>query len=280
VAKQAEGIALVTGAGRGLGRAIALELARRGFEVVATLRDPARGAALAEQARREALRLRLEPLDVTRPETIRIPDGLRVLVNNAGVEGAWLPVEEAPLSLWREIFEANLFGLVEVTRRAIPSLRASGGGVVCNVTSCSIRAPMPFLAAYRASKAAVSALGESLCTELAPFGIRVLEIQPGAIATDMLATIASPPEAVRSRVYEPMAWRVHERRAPQAAAGTPPERAAAAIADAILEHGGPLRRTCDPMGAALIEAWRAGGDESLLRGMLALFAGEAADEGR
>jgi deazaflavin-dependent oxidoreductase (nitroreductase family) len=100
-------------------------------------------------------------------------------VNNAGVDTAYLPVEHAPLALWREMFETNLFGVVEVVRRAVPSLRAAGGGVVCNITSCSYLVGVPFYAAYRASKAAVGALGESLRAELAPFGIRVLEVMPG-----------------------------------------------------------------------------------------------------
>jgi len=81
---EAEGVALVTGASRGLGRAVALELARRGFEVVASMRDPDAGAALLAEARAESLALRIDRLDVERPETIRVPAGLRVLVNNAG----------------------------------------------------------------------------------------------------------------------------------------------------------------------------------------------------
>src|SRR5438067_13919045 len=115
------------------------------------MRDPSAGAGLPDG-------VRVERLDVTRPETIRLPTGLRVLVNNAGVESAYLPVEHAPMEQWREIFETNVFGVVAVTRAAIPLLREAGGGVICNVTSSSLLAPMPFYAAYRASKAAVSAL--------------------------------------------------------------------------------------------------------------------------
>ena len=171
---EASGIALITGASRGIGRAVALEMAQRGFEVVATMRDPGAGLSLTEEARKLGGLLRVDRLDVERPETIRIPDGLRVLVNNAGVEGEYLPVEESPLDLWRRIFETNVFGLVEVTRRAIPTLRASGGGVICNVTSSSLLFPMQLYAAYRASKAAVAALGESLRAELASFGILIV----------------------------------------------------------------------------------------------------------
>src|SRR6266542_2444743 len=161
------GIAAVTGASRGIGRAIALELARRGFDVVATMRDPAAGAGMSDEAAEAGGRL-------------------RVLVNNAGVEREHLPVEETPLELWRDMFETNVFGLVEVTRRAIPLVRAAGGGVICNIGSSSILAPVPFYAAYRASKAAVSAFSMTLRAELAPQGIRVVEIMPGPIDTDML----------------------------------------------------------------------------------------------
>jgi len=268
---EASGTAVVTGAGRGLGRAIALELAGRGFDVLATLRRPEQAADLPGLARERGGRLEPARLDVTRPETIALPDDVRVLVNNAGVEGPWLPVEEAPLEVWRAVFEANVFGLVEVTRRALPALRRAPGGVVCNVSSSSLFAPMPFLAVYRASKAAVSALGESLRVELARFGVRVIEVVPGAIETDMLAGVAAPPAAVDSAVYGEAARRAHALRAPAAAAGTAAPVAARAIADAILDDASPLRVACDPMGAGLLEAFRAQDDESLQAPLRALF---------
>jgi len=269
----AEGIALVTGAGRGLGRAVALELARRGFEVVATARRPEALADLPGEA--PSGRLRVEALDVTRPDTLRLPDGLRVLVNNAGVEPEYLPVEHTPEATWREIFETNVFGLVEVTRRAIPVLRASGGGVVCNVTSSSLLGPVPFYAAYRASKAAVSALGESLRAELAPFGIRVLEILPGPIATDMLARSDRLPEAARWPEYRAMAERLQAGRQQSAALTTSAPDAARAIADAILDPDAPLRVGCDPLARGLLDGWRAQGDEAFQRAMLPAFVGKS-----
>jgi NAD(P)-dependent dehydrogenase (short-subunit alcohol dehydrogenase family) len=268
---QAEGIALVTGASRGIGRALALELARRGFDVIASMRDPAAGAPLAAQARREGLSLRVVRLDVTRPEAFDPPEGLRVLVNNAGLEGAQLPVEHCPAEQWREIFETNLFGLLELTRRAIPRLRAAGGGVVCNLGSASVLVPMPFFAAYRASKAAVSALGESLRAELAPFGIRILEILPGATDTDMLQRSDHVPEAAAFPEYRAMAARVDRARRGAAARLAPAAGVAAAIADAILDDAAPLRVAPDPMGAGLLDAWRKHDDEAGMRTMLALF---------
>jgi NAD(P)-dependent dehydrogenase (short-subunit alcohol dehydrogenase family) len=269
---RAEGAALVTGAGRGLGRAIALELARRGFAVHAGVRDPRQREALLASARGEGLHMVALHLDVTKPDSIVMPAGLRVVVNNAGVDKEYLPVEHAPLSLWREMFETNLFGVVEVVRRAVPQLRESGGGVVCNVTSCSYLTAVPFYAAYRASKAAVGALGESLRAELVPLGIRVLEVMPGPIDTDMLAASDRLPEAAAHAGYQALAEKLLAGRRAVARMTASPESAARAIADAILDDASPLRVACDPLGAGQLEAWRTHGDEELMRAMLGLAA--------
>jgi len=194
----AEGLAVVTGASRGIGRAVAIELAERGFDTVATMRDPAEGADLID-------RMGVERLDVCDPESINLPEGLRVLVNNAGTESDNLPLEFMPIENWHKIFDTNVFGLVEVTRRAVPRMRAAGGGVVCNITSSSELAPVPFLGTYRASKAAVTALGESLAAEIAQFGIRVVEVMPGPIETDMLATSDRPAAAIAHAEYRALA---------------------------------------------------------------------------
>lgn len=268
---EAEGTAFITGASRGLGRAVALELARRGFEVVATMRDPRAGATLADEARKFGGRLRVDRLDVELPETIRIPEGLRVLVNNAGIEVEYLPVEEASLDLWRRVFETNVFGLVEVTRRAIPRLRENGGGVICNVTSSSVLFPMPLYAAYRASKAAVAALGESLRAELASFGIRIVEILPGPIATDLLAGSDRVPEAAAYEPYRALAERAHEARRHVADLITSAEEAARAIAEAILDDTGPLRHGCDPLARSALEGWRKTDDEEWMQRFLESF---------
>jgi NAD(P)-dependent dehydrogenase (short-subunit alcohol dehydrogenase family) len=246
------GLALVTGASRGLGRALALELARRGLHVVASMRDPAAGAALRDEAHAAGLALELARLDVTRPETIAIPPGLRVLVNNAGADAEYLPLEHAPLEEWRRVFETNLFGLVEVTRRALPELRAAGGGVIANVTSASLHFPMPLFAVYRASKAAVAALSESLAAELVPFGIRVLDVQPGPIATDMLAASHRLPEAAAHAEYRPLAEWAQRARRGKGTNVTSAADAARAIADAIADDTRVGRVTCDPVGAALV----------------------------
>ncbi|HMG28040.1 MAG TPA: SDR family oxidoreductase [Acidimicrobiia bacterium] len=272
------GIAAVTGASRGIGRAIALELARRGFDVVATMRDAQAGAGLPEEAQALGGRLRVEALDVTRADTIRLPDGLRVLVNNAGVEREHLPVEETPLELWREMFETNVFGLVEVTRRAIPLVRKAGGGVICNMGSSSILAPVPFYAAYRASKAAVSALSETLRAELAPLGIRVVEIMPGPVDSDMLRHSQATAVEPAGERYRPLADHMNANKSMVAQMIQPAADAARLIVDAIVDDDGPMRYGCDPMSIGMIDAWRRSTDEEMMLGMLEQMVPETAGD--
>lgn len=263
----APGAALVTGANRGIGRAVALELAARGFEVWAGVRDPASAAGLPEEAgARVAARaatddgigggsIRIVALDVTRPETIAVPDGLRILVNNAGVDTVNQPVEHTTTEEWWQLLGTNVVGLVEVTRQALPVLRADGGGVIVNVTSAGLLVPMPFFSVYRASKAAVTALTESLRAEVAPFGIRVVEVLPGPVGTDMLAASAELPEAAEHEAYRPLAELVAQLRAGTIESATPVEVAARLIVDRALDPDGPVRVGCDPLGDALLAAF-------------------------
>lgn len=262
---QVGGVALVTGAGRGLGRALALELCARGFEVHATARRIEAAEAVAQEASGPGC-IRPVRLDVTEPSTIGMPDGLRVLVNNAGAEPAYLPVEHASLDAWRAIFETNLFGPLEVIRRALPRLRAAGGGVVCNLSSAATLVPMPFYAAYRASKASLCALGESLQTEVGPFGVRVLEVLPGPIDTEMLAASDRALAAEAWPEYRELARRAHAGRRSVEGRTTPAAAAARTIVDAILDDEAPLRIGCDPLGAGMLAAWGSADDEAWQRG--------------
>jgi NAD(P)-dependent dehydrogenase (short-subunit alcohol dehydrogenase family) len=261
------GVAVVTGASRGIGRAIAVDLARAGFDVVATMRDPKAGEGLVDEVGATSGSITVERLDVDDPASIALPSDLRLLVNNAGIERDYLPVEHVPMDQWRDVFETNVFGLVEVTRRAIPILRANGGGVLCSITSSSILVPVPFYAVYRASKAAVSALNDTLRVELAPFGIRVVEIMPGPVESDMLRDSDRLAEAAEHEEYRAMAEAVYAGRQAIRGQYTPALEAAAAIRTAILDDGGPMRYGCEPMSVGLLELWRTSSDESVFASM-------------
>ena len=195
-----------------------------------------------------------------------------MLVNNAGVESDNLPLEYMPAESWVRMFATNVFGLVEVTKRAVPIMRAGGGGVICNVTSSSTLAPVPFLATYRASKAAVTAIGESLAAEVAPFGIRVVEIMPGPIETEMLAASDRPAAAIEHAEYRELAERMWESRQGIRDQYTPAPEAARRIVDAICDDDGPLRYGCDDLSEGMLAGWNGTDNASWVGGMLRAFS--------
>ena len=252
------GSALVTGASRGIGRAVASELAARGFSVIAAVRNVSTAAFGADAGRVTVARL-----DVTDPAPLDLPDDLRVVVNNAGYQDDYYPVETLPLDRLRAMLETNLIGPVAVLQQAIPVLRARGEGVICNITSSSVLLASPFFSAYRASKAAFSAVGETLAVELRPFGIRIVEILPGPVDTEGLARAAYV-HAVEVPAYRGAAERMMAGRARATAAMVAPEAAAVRIVDTILDDHAPLRSSCDPTGDALLERWRHTPDQVLL----------------
>ena len=128
--------------------------------------------------------------------------------------------------------------------------------MICNVTSSSTLAPVPFLGTYRASKAAVTALGESLAAEVAQFGIRVIEIMPGPIETDMLAASDRPPAGGRARRVRATSRSACGRAARASARRTrPPSEAARRIVDAICDDDGPLRYGCDDLSEGMLAGW-------------------------
>ena len=168
---------LITGCSSGFGLETARYFLARGWSVIATMRTP------REDLFAPSDRLRVLPLDVTDPASIQAAvdaaGPIDALVNNAGV-GLLSVVEGTPMDTVRALFETNVFGLMAVTRAVLPHLRERGTGVVVNVSSSTTLKPLPMLAVYTASKAAVNAFTESLALELAPVGVRVGLVLPGA----------------------------------------------------------------------------------------------------
>ena len=181
--------ALVTGASSGMGRAIALRLARRGFHVFATVRRPEDVQALQVEAVGQITPLLM---DVTRQDQIAragqvvgehvAQRGLDALVNNAGVGLAW-PLEIVPLEKFRAQFEVNVDGQLAVTQTFLPLIRKATGRVIM-IGSIADRITPPFVGPLAASKHALLALTEALRLELAPWSIRVVLIEPGNIRTE------------------------------------------------------------------------------------------------
>jgi NAD(P)-dependent dehydrogenase (short-subunit alcohol dehydrogenase family) len=178
-----EQVILVTGCSSGIGRATALEAASRGHRVWATARrvEDLEGLSAIE-------RIRTCPLDVTDRSSIaaavaRLLEAERrldALVNNAGY-AQYGAAERVPPEDWRRQFDVNFFGALEITRAALPALRAAGRSTIVNVSSVGGRVVVPFAAPYCASKHALEALSDALRVELAPFGVRVVVVEPGPI---------------------------------------------------------------------------------------------------
>ncbi|WP_070106113.1 SDR family oxidoreductase [Burkholderia plantarii] len=167
---------LITGCSSGFGLEIARHFLARDWRVVATMRTPRSGLLPASE------RLRVLPLDVTDPhgieQAVAAAGPIDVLVNNAGF-GAAAPAELVPLATARALFETNTLGTLAVTQAVLPQFRRRRAGVIVNVTSSVTLKALPLIGAYRASKAAVNALTESMALELEPFGVRVRLVLPG-----------------------------------------------------------------------------------------------------
>ena len=180
---------LVTGSSRGFGRAIARAALERGDQVVATARRPEQLDDLVETY---GGRIRTTALDVTDARAARdavaVATGafgrLDVVVNNAGYANS-APIEEMDERDFRAQVEANLFGVVNVTRAALPVLRGQRSGVIVQFSSIGGRVGgTPGLGAYQAAKFGVEGFSEVLANEVAPFGVKVVIVEPGAFRTD------------------------------------------------------------------------------------------------
>ncbi|MCB1020394.1 MAG: SDR family oxidoreductase [Bryobacterales bacterium] len=175
---------LITGCSSGYGLEIARRFLAQGWSVIATMRTPREGVVPASD------RLRILPLDVTRPESIaaaiHAAGPIDALVNNAGV-GLAGAFEATPMSVVRQVFETNTFGVMAMTQAVIPQMRARRSGVIVNVTSSATLAPMPLVAAYTASKQAIEGFTTSLAHELQDFGVRVKLVEPGYAPTTRFA---------------------------------------------------------------------------------------------
>lgn len=181
---------LVTGASKGIGKATALHLDKLGFHVFAGVRKETDAEILQNEATE---RLQTLFIDVTNSEQIAAvaeqitqkvgETGLYGLVNNAGM-GEPAPLEAIKLNHLRYQLEVNLIGQVAVTQSVLPLIRKTTGRII-NISSIGGRVVMPLMGAYHMSKFALEAMTDALRLELKPWGIDVISIEPGAIATDI-----------------------------------------------------------------------------------------------
>jgi NAD(P)-dependent dehydrogenase (short-subunit alcohol dehydrogenase family) len=253
MAANTDGAVVLTGTSTGIGRAAALYLDRQGYQVFAGVRKRKDADSLREEA---SERLTPVTIDVTKPGSIAAAErkvrralgkeGLAGLVNNAGV-GAGGPVEYTPLDDYRQAFEVNLFGQIAVTQAFLPLVRRTPGTIV-NISSIGGLIASPMLSAYNSTKFALEALSDSLRQELRPWGIDVVVVEPGSIATEIwgkgfetaMRYMAELPAEGR-RLYARHFERVEEILDGMSGQGIPAERVAEAIHQALRTERPKLR---------------------------------------
>jgi NAD(P)-dependent dehydrogenase (short-subunit alcohol dehydrogenase family) len=247
----------ITGASSGFGRTIAEEALARGESVVATARTV---DALQDLRAQAPERVHVARLDVAKPDEIRaaVAEALTrfgridVLVNNAGygIVGA---VEETSDEELRGALEAMFFGAVSLTRAVLPHMRERRTGTIVQVTSMGGIITAPGYGAYCAAKHALEGLSESMAAELAPLGVRVLIVEPGAFRTRLFGAGFRSMPTIDAYATTVGATRAYANQVHGAQAGDP-VKAARAIIDAV-DAGAPTLRL--PLGADAIDAIRA-----------------------
>ncbi|MCI0417852.1 MAG: SDR family oxidoreductase [Acidobacteria bacterium] len=246
---------LITGCSSGIGRATALALARAGSRVLASARR------LPSIVDLESHGIRSVELDVTEPAAVQrvvaLAGPVDILVNNAGygLEGA---IEEVSDEELFEQYNTNIFGPWRLCRAVLPGMRERRGGAIVNISSFGGEVPYPGIGAYRTSKFALEGFSWTLHLEVAHFGIRVLDVQPGFTESEFGARMKRATGMKSDSPYAAM----HENSARTYPRMSPKALSAEAVADAIVaelsRNKGPLRLRVGEDAHRMVAAIRAG----------------------
>lgn len=237
---------LVTGARRGIGREIALSLARAGHKVVATMRRTD-GCDLEQIASRENLSIVVAKLDVDDDVSVgeffatstATSEPIDILINNAGILSI-NAIEDESIATMQAIMNTNFFGAIRCMKAVVPAMRARGSGLIINISSISGRMAPFAQGAYTASKHALEAASEAMAQELAPFGVRIALVEPGITATDM--AVSNLPKPLADSAY-PHGGRMVALNA-DAKNGTPPSVVADVVLDIVSGRTTSFRTLC------------------------------------
>lgn len=252
-------ISVVTGANSGIGRATAIHLAAQGNTVFGTVRSTSKATKLQAMATDAGVTIQLVELDIADDDSVRrgfaqILDAtggvVDVLVNNAGVGGNAV-AEECPTSLYLDVMNVNLCGAVRCLQQVLPGMRERRRGAIVNVTSITGRMAALAQSPYVASKWAFEGLSEGLAQELAPFGIRVVIIEPGVTKSAIFAKNIDAPN--QSGAYEAAYRRMFQFYAAGMANATDPFEVGAVIHHAVTTDQPELRYPVSWGGTELIE---------------------------
>ncbi len=266
---------LITGASSGIGRVTAELFHRRGWNVIATMRNPSKEAELTQFENVLVTRL-----DVTEEGSIAaaVAGGIErfgqidVLLNNAGY-GAYGPLEAFPMERIRRQFDTNVIGLLAVTKAVLPHMRANGSGCVVNISSIGGQITFPLGTLYHGTKFAVEGLSESLHYELAAAGIKVKIVEPGLIATDFGGRSFDFVNDESMAEYQPVvqalfsAWGSEE----MAARTSPPSVVADVILTAVTDDTDTLRYRAGEDAVEYLDNRKALDDATFIGGMKAML---------
>lgn len=265
---------LITGCSTGIGAATVRHFAEQGWNVAATLRKPE--AVQFEQGSGRVEKFALDvtdqrSVDAAVARTLERFGQIDVLINNAGY-GLFGPFESAtPEAISRE-FRTNVDGVFAVTRAVLPHMRQRGSGVIVNVASLTGLIAMPLYSIYAASKYAVVGFSESLSHELAPFGIRVKVIAPGAVATDFSGrSLVRTFDGDGGPYAESIRKVMGTFQANRASAGATPEQLAQALYDAATDGNAQVRYVVGDDARAVMQMRKELGEEALLGAMRQRF---------
>lgn len=240
-------IAIVTGTSTGIGYATSLHLARNGYQVFAGMRNLTKSDALKAVAAEESLPVDVIQLDVCDGQSVKDafelvekPGPVDVLVNNAGIAGA-TPLELTPEEEHRQIFETNYFGATRCIQAVLPAMRERQSGCIVNITSAVGLIATPNQIPYSASKWALECLGEALAHELYRFGVRVVNVEPGVIMTNIFENSAENTRYDKASPYQPLMRRNGKMYGAGFKRGVSPEAVAETILKSITTSDFKLR---------------------------------------
>jgi NAD(P)-dependent dehydrogenase (short-subunit alcohol dehydrogenase family) len=268
VMTEREKIAVVTGSSSGIGFETSLLLAKNGFRTYATVRDLDKAKAIKEISDKGELPITVMELDVTNDKSVsdaidkivnEKSERIDVLVNNAGY-GQGGALEDDSMDEIKSLFETNLFGAIRVMKAVLPIMRKQRGGTIVNVSSMGGRIAFPLGSAYHGTKFALEGVSESVRYETEPFGIKVVLIEPGVIASNFLRnaklaqkTEPSSPYAPMLQTYVKAATRTYDQ-------ATAPEEVAKVILKAVTIDNPDLRYVVGNDAIQMLEARKAMSD--------------------
>lgn len=240
-------IAVVTGTSTGIGLTTSLHLARNGYKVFAGMRNLGKAKTLQEAAAAESLDVQVIELDVCSRtsvtaafQLVEATGPVDLLINNAGIGGA-SPLELTPEAEHRQMFETNYFGAVSCIQAVLPSMRERKTGCIVNITSAVGLMASPNQIAYSASKWALESLGEALAHEMYRFGVRVVNVEPGVIMTNIFENSAEQTRYDKTSPYQPIMRRNGKIFMAGFNRAVPPELVAETILEAVTTDEYKLR---------------------------------------